>query len=70
MKQDEGELTKAFAARVKGATKNCKLVKKCSCELDVSYLEETSYLVVMSGLHNSEQRDKVSTLAMLFKNTY
>ena len=32
MKQDEGELTKTFAARVKGAAKNCQLSKKCQCQ--------------------------------------
>ena len=65
MKQDEGETTKAFAARVKGSAKNCNLTKKCTCQLDVSYLEETSYHVVMSGLYDGALKDKVLTQAML-----
>ena len=68
MKQEENESTKAFSARVKGAAGNCNLQKICSkegCNERVSFLEETCYHVVMSGLANPELREKVLTQAML-----
>ena len=50
--QHNDESTKAFAARVRGIASNCNLSKKsgCACNIDVSYLEETVYPVVLAGL--------------------
>ena len=47
---------------------NCNLSKECSnigCTENISYLEETCYHVVMSGINNQELREKVLTQAML-----
>ena len=68
MKQNTGESTKSFSARVKGVAGNCNLSKECSnigCTENISYLEETCYHVVMSGISNQELREKVLTQAML-----
>ena len=53
LKQNQDETVKAFSARVRGIAKNCELQKKCSktgCSEAVSFLEETCYHVVMTGL--------------------
>ena len=68
MLQQENESIKAFTARVKGTASNCRLVKTCSkvdCDQEVSYLEETCFHVVMSGLIDQNLREKVLTQAML-----
>ena len=57
MSQQEGESVKAFAARVKGTASNCNLVKTCpkvGCTQKVSFMEETCYHVVISGLLEAE----------------
>lgn len=68
MRQARGESAKAFSARVKGIATNCILVKKYtknSCDEQVSFLEETCYHVVLSGLQDTALREKVLTQAML-----
>ena len=68
MLQQENESIKAFTARVKGTASNCRLIKTCSkvdCDQQVSYLEETCFHVVMSGLIDQNLREKVLTQAML-----
>ena len=68
MLQQENESIKAFTARVKGTASNCRLTKTCSkagCDQEVSYLEETCFHVVMSGLIDQTLREKVLTQAML-----
>ena len=68
MKQQESETVKSYTARVKGTASNCSLTKKCTragCNQDVSYLEETCYHVVMTGLGDADLREKVLTQAML-----
>ena len=68
MKQQEGETVKAFSARVKGTASNCNLTKTCSrtdCNQTNSFLEETCYHVVMSGISDIDLSEKVLTQAML-----
>jgi len=68
MKQNVGETVKAFSARVKGIATNCNLSKICSsdkCSEKVSFLEETCYHVVLTGLEDACLREKVLTQAML-----
>ena len=68
LKQNEQESTKAFSARVRGVAANCNLEKKCSetnCPKVVSFLEETCYHVVMTGLLDENLKEKVLTQAML-----
>ena len=68
MTQQEGETTTSFAARVKGTAGNCNLSKICSkadFTKKVSFMEETVYHVVMSGISDKELREKVLTQAML-----
>jgi hypothetical protein len=68
MQQQEAETAKAFGARVKGTASNCTLVKtwpKTGCNQKVSYLEETCYHIVMSGLRDQDLKLKVLTQAML-----
>ena len=68
MKQQDGETVKAFSARVKGTASNCNLTKICSktgCTQTNSFLEETCYHVVMSGISDIDLNEKVLTQAML-----
>ena len=68
LKQNQDETVKAFSARVRGIAKNCELQKKCSktgCSEAVSFLEETCYHVVMTGLLSDDIRGKVLTQAMM-----
>ena len=68
LKQNSDENVKAFAARVRGIAKNCELKKTCSktgCNEAVSFLEETCYHVVMTGLISEELQGKVLTQAMI-----
>ena len=68
MTQQEGETIKSFAARVKGTAGNCNLLKTCTkadCTEKVSFMEETVYHVVMSGISDKDLREKVLTQAML-----
>ena len=68
MTQQEGETTTSFAARVKKTAGNCNLSKICSkadFTKKVSFMEETVYHVVMSGISDKELREKVLTQAML-----
>ena len=67
MQQQDGEQIKAFAARVKGTAKNCHLTIKCikeECDPEVPYLEETTYHVVMAGIHNQVLCEKIKAQAM------
>ena len=59
------ETTKAFAARVSGIAANCDLSKKCSCSNTVSFLEETVYHVVLSGLRDREMQERCTSAAIL-----
>ena len=54
--QDEGESTTAFAARVQGIASNCNLAKSsmCGCNIEIFYLEETCYHVVLAGLRDQK----------------
>ena len=68
MKQQDGETVKAFSARVKGTASNCNLTKTCfktGCTQTNSFLEETCYHVVMSGISDIDLNEKVLTQAML-----
>jgi len=64
-KQLSDESIKTFAARVKGIASNCQLQKLCSCGKDVSYLEETVYHVVLSGIRDGELQEACTTQALL-----
>ena len=57
--QDEGESTTTFAARVRGIASNCNLTKKstCACNVEVSYLEETCYHMVLVGPGDHELQE-------------
>ena len=63
--QMSDESTKTFAARVRGVASNCQLQKKCTCDLMVSYLEETVYHVVLAGLRDRELQEACTTQALL-----
>ena len=66
MSQNTAEPVKAFSARVKGTAANCKLTKKCPTDQhEVSYMEETVYHVVMSGIKDQDLKDQTMTQAML-----
>ena len=68
MKQDEGKTIQAFSARVKGTAQNSNLAKTCTlptCTQSASYLDETCYHVVMSGLLDHDLKEHVLTQAML-----
>ena len=68
LKQLEGETVKAFSAKVKGVAGNCNLTKKCpsaGCSENVSFVEETCFHVVMSGIADSDMKEKILTQAML-----
>ena len=68
MQQTSEESTKAFSARVKATANNCNLKKRCTregCDETVSFLEETCYHVIMTGLNDDEMKEKVLTQAML-----
>ena len=67
-KQLSGETVKAFSARVRGIAANCQLNKTCSrsgCGETVSFLEETCYHAVLTGILNDDLREKVLTQAMI-----
>ena len=67
-KQLAGELTRAFAARVKGIASNCSLNKTCpapGCGTVVSFSEETVLNVVMAGLHDPDIRERALTAAYM-----
>ena len=67
-RQNAEESVKKFSARVKGSAKNCKLSKqftKTGCQEQVSFLEETCYHVVMTGINNEDLKEKVLTQAMI-----
>ena len=64
-KQISDETTKAFAARVRGIASNCTLHKQCTCGLQVSFLEETVYHVVLAGLRDRELQEACTTQALL-----
>ena len=59
------ESVKAFSARVRGVASNCRLKKNCGCGLEVSYLDETVYHVVMAGLRDREMQERVTTQALM-----
>ena len=65
--QHTDESTKAFAARVRGIASNCNLSKKsgCACNIDVSYLEETVYHVVLAGLRDRDLQERCTSQALL-----
>ena len=65
--QNQDESTKAFAARVRGIASNCNLSKKsgCVCNIDVSYLEETVYHVVLAGLRDRDLQERCTSQALL-----
>ena len=65
--QHHDESTKAFAARVRGIASNCNLSKKsgCACNIDVSYLEETVYHVVLAGLKDRDLQERCTSQALL-----
>ena len=65
--QHHDESTKAFAARVRGIASNCNLSKKsgCPCDIDVSYLEETVYHVVLAGLRDRDLQERCTSQALL-----
>ena len=68
MKQQQSETVKSYSARVRGTAANCNLSKKCpntDCDKEVPYLEETCYHVVISGLFDSDMKDRCLTQAML-----
>ena len=68
MTQNHDETIKAFSARVRGVATNCELRKECSkqqCKELVSFLEETCYHVVMTGIASEELKEKVLTQAMI-----
>ena len=53
---------------MKGTASNCNLVKICpkvGCDQKVSFMEETCYHMVMSGLLEQDLKEKVVTQAML-----
>ena len=67
-KQATDETVKAFSARVRGIAKNCELTKTCTkanCDEKVSFLEETCYNAVMTGVRDDELRQKILTQAMM-----
>ena len=64
-KQLSDESIKTFAARVKGIASNCQLQKPCACGKEVSYLEETVYHVVLSGIRDSDLQEACTTQALL-----
>ena len=67
-KQLPEETVKAFSARVRGVAKNCNLTKTCGnkgCNESVSFVEETCYHVVLTGIHDNEMKEKVLAQAML-----
>ena len=65
--QHQDESTKAFAARVRRIASNCNLSKKsgCACDVDVSYLEETVYHVVLAGLRDRDLQERCTSQALL-----
>ena len=67
-KQSSDETVKAFSARVRGIAANCQLSKTCTkrgCTESVSFLEETCYHAVLTGILNEELREKILTQAMM-----
>ena len=67
-RQSSDETVKAFSARVRGIAANCELTKTCSksgCNETVSFLEETCYHAVLTGILSDDLREKVLTQAMV-----
>ena len=64
-RQLSSESTKAFAARVRGIATNCNLTKKCTCDLAVTFVEETVYHVVLAGLYDREMQERALSAAIL-----
>ena len=67
-KQLSEESVKAFCARVKGIARNCNLEKLCTkalCNESVSFVEETCFHVVLTGLLDQDIKEKVLTQAMV-----
>ena len=67
-RQNPNESIKSFCARVRGIAQNCKLEKNCSstsCNEQISFVEETCFHVVLTGLADEEVREKVLTQAMV-----
>ena len=66
-KQSSEENVKSFSARVRGIAKNCELTKVCpkqGCLEQVSFLEETCYHTVITGILDDDLRQKILTQAM------
>ena len=57
----------AFAARVRGIASNCNLTKRstCECKVEVSYLEEKCYHVVLAGLWDRDLQERCNAQALL-----
>ena len=53
LKQAQAESIRAFIARARSIASNCGLTKPCTgCQLDVSFVEETLFGVVLAGLYD------------------
>ena len=68
IRQTSDESVKQFSARVRGIAKNCNLSKECTksdCNESVSFIEETCYHVVMTGIRDEDLKEKILTQAMI-----
>ena len=66
LQQGPTENIRAFIARARATASNCGLSKKCqSCQVEVSFIEETLFGVVLAGLYDGNIQQKVLSLAAM-----
>ena len=66
MKQAQAESIRAFIARARSTASNCGLTKPCTgCQLNVSFVEETLFGVVLAGLYDGNIQQKILSLAAM-----
>ena len=66
LQQGQAEPIRKFVARARNLASSCNLSKKCSgCQLDVSFLDETVFGVVLAGLRDNNIQQKILSLAAM-----
>ena len=66
LQQGQNEPIRKFVARARNIATSCNLSKKCTgCQIDVTFLDETVFGVVLAGLKDSNIQQKILSLAAM-----
>ena len=66
LKQGQAEPIRKFVARARNIASSCSLVKKCpGCQVDVTFLEETVFGVVLAGIKDGNIQQRILSLAAM-----